>query len=99
MAHTFWHKTIKTEEGNQSSWKPKSKVWFQHNDDSTLGKELRDIKTQREAMGQARRDWKRMEGKEVKVNYYGIAEEDNQQDKDKRKDRRLNLIKKEVYKK
>lgn len=37
--HTFWHKTIRTEENSQTSWKPKGKVWFQHNDDSKLGKE------------------------------------------------------------
>ena len=35
--HTFWHKTIKTEEHSQSSWAPKRKVWFQKNDDTKLG--------------------------------------------------------------
>jgi len=37
--HTFWHKSIKTEEHSQSSWAPKHKVWFQKNDDSKLGRE------------------------------------------------------------
>ena len=40
MAHTFWHKSIRTEEGSKTSWKPKGNVWFKHNDDSTLGKRL-----------------------------------------------------------
>ena len=36
-----------------------------------LDKELKDIRTQKLSMKQARRDWKAMEGKKLKTDYYG----------------------------
>lgn len=36
--HTYWHKSLKTEEaGHGVKWKSKRKVWYQKNDDSQLG--------------------------------------------------------------
>ena len=46
--HTFWHKSIKTEENSQSSWVPKRKVWFKHNDDKDLGKKKVEPWTRKE---------------------------------------------------